>query len=107
LGVSLEELASAKARVEHTGLPILGLRFSNDWICPSARFDRLKKEFGEKFNAIVVQSPDDRFGIGKRAHAVLSKEYHASPDDHPTRLAYLRVVEFLNSRLRPAGIHST
>lgn len=105
LGVSPEELASAKARVEEADLTILGLRFSNDWICPNARFERLKKEFGAKFNAIVVQSPDNRFGIGKRAHSVLSSEYRDSPHDHPTRLAYLMVVQFLSSRLKPTAVH--
>jgi len=99
LGISNQELADAKARVAAEHLPILGLRFSNDWICPKTRFDRLQAEFGDAFTPITIDSsPGNAAGITAHAHAVLTNDYK-DIDGHPTRLAFERVAAYLRSRL--------
>lgn len=99
LGVSPEDLRLAKARVEAEDIQILGFRFSKDWISPRDRFETLKAVFPAHFEAYEIQSPDPRYRISSRAHAVLTEEYRALPEDHPTHRAYERLVAFLWWRL--------
>ena len=37
-------------------LEILGLRFSEDWMCPKERFEELQHHFGDRFNSIEIDS---------------------------------------------------
>jgi dienelactone hydrolase len=93
------DLAAVKART-HQGLCVLGLRFSADRGCPAERFQRLRRELGEAFEAIEVDSsPGNPYGIPQRAHAVLTVDLVDAPG-HPTRAALDRVLEFLGQRLR-------
>jgi dienelactone hydrolase len=55
VGLDPGELAQVKARTER-GLGVLGLRFSADRGCPAERFQRLRRELGEAFEAIEVDS---------------------------------------------------
>jgi hypothetical protein len=80
------------------GLPLLGLRFSGDRLCPRERFDRLRQEFGDQFEAIEIPSPDPAHQIEKRAHSVLTLHYVPQPD-HPTHQAFERVIAFLGQQL--------
>jgi dienelactone hydrolase len=75
LGISPEELEIAKQRSQAEDIPVVGLRFSNDWICPGRRFETLEQQF-PKFTKIVIPSgPDNQFGIPKSAHSVLTEHY--------------------------------
>ena len=105
LGISPAELSDSVSRAQAEGIPMLGLRFSSDWICPKERFDRLAREFSVEFvqpPVVINSEPGNPDGIPKRAHAVLTDDFVDQPG-HPTRIAYDRVVEFLNKNLRPDG----
>jgi dienelactone hydrolase len=99
VGLDPADLAAVKART-HQGLCVLGLRFSADRGCPAERFQRLRRELGDAFEAIEVDSsPGNPYGIPARAHAVLTVDLVDAPG-HPTRAALDRVLEFLGQRLR-------
>ena len=99
LGLNSYDLERAKRRVEEEKIQILGFRFSNDWISPKDRFSALKAAFPRHFEPYEIQSPNSKYGIASGAHAVLTAEYRSSPDEHPTRLAYERLIAFLAWRL--------
>jgi dienelactone hydrolase len=93
------DLTAVKARTQR-GLCVVGLRFSADRGCPAERFQRLRRELGEGFEAIEVDSsPGNPWGIPQRAHAVLTVDL-VDEAGHPTRAALDRVLEFLGQRLR-------
>ena len=96
-----------KARARR-GLCLLGLRFSADSGSPAERFQTLRREFGDAFEGIEIDSsPGNPQGIGKRAHAVLTVDLVDEPG-HPTRAALDRVLAFLADRLKappqPPGV---
>jgi dienelactone hydrolase len=100
VGLDPADLAAVKARTRQ-GLCVLGLRFSADRGCPAERFQRLRRELGEAFEAIEVDSsPGNPYGIPTRAHAVLTVDLVDAPG-HPTRAALARVLAFLDQRLHP------
>jgi dienelactone hydrolase len=93
LGLDPADLAQVKARTRG-GLCVLGLRFSADRGCPAERFQRLRRELGDGFEAVEVDSsPGNPYGIPGRAHAVLTLDLVDAPG-HPTRVA-------LDQRLHP------
>jgi dienelactone hydrolase len=93
------------AEVKRRAVPVLGLRFSGDWMCPAERFARLRAELGDGFEAIEIDSskgnPD---GISRLAHSVLAHDF-VDRSGHPTRRAVDRVLAFLHERLQ-AGTSS-
>ena len=100
VGLDDADLAAVKARTRQ-GLCVLGLRFTGDKGCPGERFQRLRRELGEGFEGIEVDSsPGNAYGIPTRAHAVLTVDLVDEPG-HPTRAALDRVMAFLSERLRP------
>jgi dienelactone hydrolase len=106
LGLSPDELKQAKERSQSEKIPVIGLRFKNDWICPSLRFDTLRREFSDNFIKIELPSqPGNPYGIPGTAHSVLTEDYgklgkfiSAFPDRDPRK----QVIEFLNRQLKPA-----
>ena len=83
------------------GACVLGLRFTADLAVPPERFDTLRRELGDAFIAVEIDSspgnPDD---IPKRAHSVLTNDLVDTPG-HPTRVALDRVLDFFDERLKP------
>ncbi len=99
VGVPAEDLLAAKARAERDDIPLLGLRFTHDLICPNARFDFLSEQFGERFRRIDIDSSlFNGHGIPLWAHSVLTVEF-VDEADHPTRYAYDEVVKFFRAQL--------
>lgn len=76
---------------------VLGLRFENDRFSPPERFDFMKAQLGDRFNAITL--PSDTRCIKRSAHSVLTEAFEPWPG-HPTREAYDLVVSFLHGQLR-------
>lgn len=102
LGMSESELERTKERAA-SGVPLLGLRFSDDSICPRERFDRLADELGPSFELIEIDSsPGNPHDISRSAHSVLTLDF-VDQEGHPTHAARQRVFEFLRERL--AGNH--
>ena len=95
LHVSDEDLAIARRR----NVPVLGLRFTQDRACPGERFDRLRAEFGDLFEAVEIDSSKgNAFGIPQDAHSVLTLHF-VDQDGHPTKKALDRVLAFFRERL--------
>ncbi|MGE5290106.1 MAG: dienelactone hydrolase family protein [Micromonosporaceae bacterium] len=106
VGLDAADLATIKERARQ-GLCVLGLRFSADKGCPGERFQTLRRELGEAFESIEIDSSrGNPHGIPQRAHAVLTIELVDKPG-HPTRAALDRVMAFLAERLKPGVAGST
>jgi dienelactone hydrolase len=100
LHLSAADLRTAKQRAEQ-GCGVLGLRFTHDPMCPGARFATLRREFGERFEGIEIDSgPGNPHGIKRIAHSVLTTDL-VDEEGHPTRRALDRVLAFFAERLRP------
>lgn len=95
IGASPAEIACAKGRFAQEGLSMLGLRFLEDPFVPDARFDALKREFGDRFEAIEIDPKDAAPGPLKHAHSVLT--VHLA-DHGPTKAAEQRVIAFFKER---------
>jgi dienelactone hydrolase len=98
IGLSPADLATVKDRTRG-GLRVLGLRFTNDWLCPSQRFATLTTELGEGFRQFPIGSPDPSWNITSGAHSVLADDF-VDIKGHPTRIALKAVMDFLEERLR-------
>ena len=98
LHVSPKTLQKAKKR---SSLKLLGLRFTADRMCPAVRFQKLKHNFGYRFEGIEINSSlGNPNGISPFAHSVLTLDrvYQAG---HPTEMAVRRCLAFLSERLHP------
>jgi dienelactone hydrolase len=102
VGISDADLALVKARAAQ-GACLLGLRFTEDRAVPDARFDTLRRELGDAFIAVELDSSKGNpHGIPRTAHSVLTQHFVDEPG-HPTREALDRVLEFFAERLRPSA----
>lgn len=101
LHVSDADLATIKQRAA-AGCPVLGMRFTADPACPGERFATLRRELGERFEGIEIDSrPGNAHGIAKGAHSVVTTDL-VDREGHPTRQALDRVLSFFRERLKPA-----
>jgi dienelactone hydrolase len=98
LHASAEELQAAHEKIDNEGARILALRFIQDPMCPSERFERLRKEFGSAFEAIEIDARHANPRGPKPAHSVLTN--HLIDDaGEPTREALDRTLAFLKEQL--------
>jgi dienelactone hydrolase len=95
IGASAAEVACAKRRFADEDLSMIGLRFFGDPFVPDARFDTLKREFGDRFEAIELDPKDAAPGPLKHPHSVLTTNLAA---DGPTKAAEARVIQFFKER---------
>ncbi len=101
LHLSPEELANAKKRCAQ-GVKVLGLRFTHDPLVPPERFETLRRELGDGFEAVEIDSsPGNPHGIPRTAHSVVTKDL-VDEEGHPTRQALDRVLGFFSERLSPS-----
>jgi dienelactone hydrolase len=99
-GVSDADMARIKERAAQ-GACLLGLRFTEDTAVPRERFDTLRRELGDAFIAVEIDSSKgNAYGIPRTAHSVLTLHLVDEPG-HPTREALDRVLAFFAERLRP------
>jgi dienelactone hydrolase len=100
VGVTDEDLATVKQRVDDEGLCVLGLRFTGDRAVPPERFETLRRELGDGFMSVEIDSsPGNKWGIKKMAHSVLTEDLVEEPG-HPTRDALDKVLTFFAERLK-------
>ena len=98
LGCSAAELSAVKAKVAD-GAQVLGLRFSGDTKSPAARFESLRRELGDGFIGVQIDSaPGNPYGNRKGAHSVLTEDL-IDREGSPTRAALEQVLDFLSTRL--------
>jgi len=96
--LSDDDLRIVKDRVAD-GICVLGLRFTEDIAVPADRFETLRRELGDGFIGVEIDSSDGNpWGISKRAHSVLTEHFVDQPG-HPTREALDQVLEFFRIRL--------
>jgi dienelactone hydrolase len=99
VGISDADLERVKERTGQ-GACVLGLRFTADPAVPSERFDTLRRELGDAFIAVEIDSSrGNPYGIKRYAHSVLTLDFVHEPG-HPTHGALERVLSFLQERLR-------
>jgi dienelactone hydrolase len=102
LGISAAELLRVKQRVDD-GVCVIGLRFSEDSAIHPDRFDRLRRELGEGFIGVELDSSaGNAGGFKKSAHSVLTDEYRDEPG-HPAKDAHDLVMNHLTERLEVSG----
>jgi hypothetical protein len=89
------EIACARRRFAEEDLSMIGLRFKGDPFVPDARFENLKREFGDRFEAIELDPADARPGPLKHPHSVLTVNLK---EDGPTKAAEQRVIAFFRER---------
>jgi dienelactone hydrolase len=98
VGISDADFERVKQRVAE-GTCVLGLRFSGDRTSPPERFETLRRELGDGFVAVEIDSSSGNpWGIPKAAHSVLTNHLVDEPD-HPTRQALDQVIDFFRDRL--------
>lgn len=98
--VSARDLGVIRRRIDDDAdLCVLGLRFTHDRACPSQRFETLRRELGDRFVAVEIDSsPGNRHGIPRLAHSVLTEHLVDEPG-HPTRDALDQVLDLFSTRL--------
>lgn len=98
LHLSDSDLEVVKKRARQ-GCGVLGLRFTSDPMSPRERFDTLRRELGDGFEAIEIDSgPGNPYGIPRTAHSVVTKDL-VDETGHPTREALDRVLSLFRERL--------
>jgi dienelactone hydrolase len=111
IGISDSDLAKVKRRTE-AGQCLLGLRFSNDPFCFPERFETLRRELGDKFIAVELDSaPGNPHNHPKQAHSVVT-EHLIDQEGTPTRTALDQTLTFFREKLgvgegpgpRPPGL---
>ena len=98
LGVSPAEIACAKRRFADEDLSMIGMRFYGDSFVPDARFDTLKREFGDRFEAIEINADQGRLDPRMAAHLVITLHLRDDDLDGPTKKAEQRVIAFFKER---------
>jgi dienelactone hydrolase len=100
LGISASDLATVKQRVA-SGTCLLGLRFTGDRSSPKERFATLRRELGDGFIGVELDSSEGNpYGHPKPAHSVLT-EHLDDREGTPTRAALDQVLAFFSERLHP------
>jgi dienelactone hydrolase len=97
IDASPAEIACARRRFDDEDLSMIGLRFKGDGLAPAARFEALKRAFGDRFEAIELADEDALQGTGMQPHSVLTLHL----DDQagtPTKLVEDRVIAFFKAR---------
>lgn len=98
IGLSDQELTVVKERAA-AGCTVLGLRFTEDGAVPADRFATLRRELGDGFIGIEIDSsPGNPHGIPRSAHSVLTAHYNDA-EGHPTRDALEKVIAHFRQRL--------
>ncbi|HEV8065136.1 MAG TPA: dienelactone hydrolase family protein [Acidimicrobiales bacterium] len=99
LGISAADLQRVRQRCEEEDVCVLGLRFTGDRAAPAQRFERLRRELGDKFVAVEIDSSKGNAG-GYRpaAHSVLTEDLKTEPGS-ATRDALDKVLDLFRTKL--------
>ncbi len=100
--LSPADLAKVKARVADDGVCVLGVRFTGDKLSPGDRFETLRRELGDGFIGVEIDSSKgNAWGHPTNAHSVLTEHLVDEPGQ-PTHDALEQVLAFFRERLIPA-----
>ncbi len=96
LDMSDGEIACARKRMQDEDLSVIGLRFHGDPFVPDARFETLRREFGDRFEDISLKPEDARPAPQlPDPHSVLTLNL---ADSGPTKETETRVIQFFRER---------
>jgi len=95
IGCSDADLLAVKERFASEDLCVLALRFTKDKLVPGTRFESLRRELGDRFIGVEIETPADR----PKSHSVLTEDLVDQPGE-PTYEALHQVLEFLQDRLQ-------
>jgi dienelactone hydrolase len=98
IGVSPEEIACARRRFDAEDLSLMALRFRGDPFVPDARFETLKREFGDRLEAVEIDPADALPDPRMPAHSVLTLHLRDDDPDGPTKQCEQRVIAFFKAR---------
>jgi dienelactone hydrolase len=98
IDASPAEIACARRRLEAEDLSMIALRFHGDPFVPDARFGTLKREFGQRLEAIELDPKDALRDPRLPPHSVLTLNLRDDDPDGPTRRAEARVIAFFKQR---------
>jgi dienelactone hydrolase len=101
IDLSSDEIACARKRFETENLSAIGLRFKSDKLVPDERFETLKHEFGDRFEAWELEDVDSAPGP-MNAHSVLTVNLIDEPGSR-TKQAEERVIAFFCERTGAAS----
>lgn len=99
IDASPEEIACIRRRLADENLSMIGLRFRGDPFVPDARFDMLRREFGDRFEAIEFDPKDANPEGPRPPHSVLTLHLKDDEAEGPTRQAEARVIASFRERL--------
>jgi dienelactone hydrolase len=94
IDASPSEIACARKRFQDEGLSLLGLRYKSDKLVPDARWETLKREFGDHFESIEL-SDEDAAPAWIPPHSVLTLHLK---EEGPSKAAETRVIQFFKER---------
>ncbi len=101
--LSPEDLRVVKERIANDDICVLGMRFTNDRAVPAERFATLRRELGDGFIGIEIDSSEgNEWGNPQNSHSVVTEHLVDEPG-HPTRAALDQVLEFFRERLLPSA----
>jgi dienelactone hydrolase len=98
IGVSTEEISCARRRFADENLSMMALRFFGDSVVPDARFDSLKREFGDRLETIEIDPEAARADAPMKPHSVLTIHLDDTGPEGPTKKAEQRVIAFLKAQ---------
>lgn len=99
LGLSPADLEVVTERAAADDVCAIGLRFTADPVVRTERFERLRRELGDAFIGVEIDSsPGNEHGFAKQAHSVLTAEYRDEPG-FPTKEAHDLVLRHFAERL--------
>jgi dienelactone hydrolase len=94
IDASPKEIACARQRFQDEDLSLIGLRYTSDRLVPDARWETLKREFGDRFESIEL-SDEDAAPAMIPPHSVLTLHLK---EDGPSKAAETRVIQFFKDR---------
>jgi hypothetical protein len=108
-GLHERELSAIRARLDHEGLSVLGVRFEGDRWCAAQRFAAFSKALGPRFIGRVLpdsaanpEPPPFFRHVVASPHSVVTAHL-IDEAGQPTIAARDEIIEFLKSRLLRAG----
>ena len=104
IDASAEEIACARRRLDEEDLRLIGLRFRGDPFVPAERFETLNREFGARFEEILLEPGDAGRpdGIEMAPHAVLTLHLDDEDPDGPTKRAEQYLIRHFAATLGAA-----
>ena len=98
IGCSAAEISCARTRFETEDLSLLALRFKSDALVPHARFETLKREFGDHVETIELDDADAAKGVPMAPHSVLTLHLDRADPLGPTMRTRDKVIAFFKAR---------